>query len=698
MTFSSDSFATSSFPSPTPTTNGTQNRTIASTGTGSSYAQACWSAVASWSSSYNSYTSAHRWVSTTLLTFGPTSVESVTYFENATTLCDGHPRVTYSPAIPTATANITHSGLSISTSTILGTYFSAYGPSAPSCSIDPSDCDPLWAAYSTSVSAAGPLITASPIVPPPCANSSEAALLSQAHSMITGCGTCTIYGQGVQLVYFPTTVSVDYCASTPTANLTHYGPGAVITAYAGKSAVAPGEIRDNRTVFAEGHAFTTGTAYISISTVYAVDRCSNTYGTPINDAILAMPSQSVLSLRYRQDHFQAIMETDKITGYPVSYADFNSPVPWSAWNGQTMCDPGGYGGWACSIIYEDQYRPQLAIPPQVTQLSPHFEGCQMWYNGLWDPPLALQPQTAADGPGFGPDFGGHWATSTAAAPSSTPGSPTAPATAMPVQQSTSTTPGNQLPGPTQPPSQSPKPYSPEAEPWMQSVVVDGLTLWATGANRQVHIESASLTSGGPSSTIEGGLVASYGSNGLILRGGSTAAFDQHQGGPTQQTQSNGGTGAAITSGLSGPGSQPEPSDADTTTINIDGSVMTCVQSSDGGPVVIDKSTTLTPGGSATTLPNGHVISAASDSLVVEWSSTLGQIAASATSGGNTASQTTRSRPSGITSGVVDGNAQTLSTQSSGTAALETGSGCKMSSSQALSFFAALVGLTFAIGT
>ena len=46
-----------------------------------------------------------------------------------------------------------------------------------------------------------------------------------------------MYGQDVQLVYWPvpTTVSRDMCATTPSGTLTHYGPGAVITAYAGKS-------------------------------------------------------------------------------------------------------------------------------------------------------------------------------------------------------------------------------------------------------------------------------------------------------------------------------------------------------------------------------------------------------------------------------------------------------------------------------
>ncbi|USW55839.1 hypothetical protein Slin15195_G091580 [Septoria linicola] len=187
------------------------------------------------------------------------------------------------------------------------------------------------------------------------------------------------------------------CATTPTDTITHYGKGAAITAYAGTEYKGPDPVNCAKTAVVDGHTFTSGTAYISIKRVSAVDRCTKTFGSVISDAILAMLSESVLSLRYRQNHHQRFMETDKVTGYPVRYQDFNTPIPWSAWIGQNRCDI-GIDEYRCGVIYENDYRPQLAIPPEITSLSPDFEDCEMWYNGLFDPPLALNEHSVAAGP------------------------------------------------------------------------------------------------------------------------------------------------------------------------------------------------------------------------------------------------------------------------------------------------------------
>ncbi|EME38794.1 hypothetical protein DOTSEDRAFT_139900, partial [Dothistroma septosporum NZE10] len=295
--------------------NGT--RLLPPTGPGLSSAKECWYEHMSFDEASSSWVRAHQTISTTYQVENGMSISQVTYYENATTLCDGHARVTYSPAISLSTGSITvaNSGAKNRTSTIVQTFWSgdytSEGHPSPSCLITAtSDCDALWSMYSTSVASGS-----APAETPPCKNATVAAAWSSATNYIYGCGDCTIYGEGVELVYFPTTKERDFCASTPTATLTHYGPSAVITAYAGKSTTTEGQVFDNQTVWADGHAFTTETAYISISTVYAVDRCSKTYGGVIHDAILALPSESVLSLRYSQDHFQRVMKTDTQTGF-----------------------------------------------------------------------------------------------------------------------------------------------------------------------------------------------------------------------------------------------------------------------------------------------------------------------------------------------------------------------------------------------
>ncbi|KAI5363509.1 hypothetical protein Slin14017_G054730 [Septoria linicola] len=150
----------------------------------------------------------------------------------------------------------------------------------------------------------------STLATPPCANGSLASQADSASSKFRGCGKCTIYGEGVELVFFPTTASRDMCATIPTDTITHYGKGAVVTAYAGTEYKGPDPVNGAKTAVVDSHTFTSGTAYISIKRVSAVDRCTKTFGSVISDAILAMPSESVLSLRYRQNHHQRFSESN----------------------------------------------------------------------------------------------------------------------------------------------------------------------------------------------------------------------------------------------------------------------------------------------------------------------------------------------------------------------------------------------------
>lgn len=184
---------------------------------------------------------------------------------------------------------------------------------------------------------------------------------------LTECGPCTIFGNGVQLLYFPppSTVSRDMCASTPSASVTYFKDDAA-TVYNGSGPVQTNFTGELATI--DGKTFTSGTAYISIATVWTGDRCSASMGTPVTDALLAMPSESVLSLRYSQDHFQYFFDIKTVTGYPLDFADMREPVPYSAWAGQEMCD--GANAWNCQVIYENDFNPQLAMPPGIRSLRP----------------------------------------------------------------------------------------------------------------------------------------------------------------------------------------------------------------------------------------------------------------------------------------------------------------------------------------
>lgn len=420
---------------PTATTgSGSDSAYNITSGSGAAYATACAKLHNEYNAAESSWDAIHNSLDITTRPLGGQSFARVTYYENATTLCDGHPRVTYSPAKSLSEVWETLTAPITGYTTVTQTYGRVFSSPTPVCSINPKDCDGLWSDYSKSVAAAATITSAPPIPTPFCANQSAIAAYSSATADLYGCGACTIYGFGVELVYFPPkNTSRDFCATTPTATLTSYGPGAVITAYAGKSfganSSALATTNGPRTAVVGGHTFTTGTAYISISTVYAVDRCSSTFGPVVTDAILAMPPESVLSLRYSQDKYQRLQTTDTIKGYPVDYADFQQPIPYSAWIGQNICNYPG-DDVNCGVIYENDFKPQLAIPPEITSLSPDFKNCQLWYNGLWDPPLALTEVDSAAGPTLP---GGHQSPqSTATAqPSQAPALPPSPPTAVP---------------------------------------------------------------------------------------------------------------------------------------------------------------------------------------------------------------------------------------------------------------------------
>ncbi|KAK4544261.1 hypothetical protein LTR36_004471 [Oleoguttula mirabilis] len=613
---------------------------LASTGSGSKYASACASATSSYSSAYSSWNLAHQWVENQTQVIGGDSWSLVTYYENGTTLCDGHARVPHTPAVLLSTATQTYSSPVITTEVTPLTYFSIYTGPSPTCSIEPLDCDGLWQAYSSSsslwhdgnasdtLSAPSGQIT-SPPQTPPCMNQSAAAAWDAATSSIYGCGHCTIYGQGVELVYFPepTTVSRDMCASTPLASETYYGDGAVIEAYAGTAYGRNASVSGGKATAVVGqNTFTSGTAYISIATVYAQDRCASTRGTPVYNAILAMPSESVLSLRYSQDHFKWAMVTATQTGFPISYADFNSPIPWSAWNGQAQCD-NALGGYFSDVVYEDAYRPQLAIPPEINQLNAEWSDCQLWYGGLYDPPLALQPAESI----ALPTLPGQQEASRTAVPSSTAAAPTAPPTALSDEQGQSQPPSPQHSrtettsaddrGPPAATWRSDKPATPSEKGQPHAAagvppvvfVANGQTWPASACGPHACIGPTTISANQPAQTLSDDVLASFGSAGLVIQGSTTLALSS----PKPNTDSL----------------QPsrQSAGAMATVITIASQPVTVTVLPNGAVAAVVGSSTLVPGGLASSLPGGQVLSAGDGGLVVAWRSTM-PIGAAATSG------------------------------------------------------------------
>ncbi|KAF4552963.1 Hypothetical protein D9617_8g049760 [Elsinoe fawcettii] len=393
-------------------------------GTGRAYAAACQSLYFNYSSEAWSYTSDHYSETTYTIQKGGLQTAWRTQYANTTALCDGHPRVTNGQKLtPTSTGYTTFWDGPISYTTGTVTNYGYYPAQQPSCKIQPNDCEALWESYS--LRPTPPATTIAPNFTPPCMNISA----------------YDSYTSHVQLVFFPTTASRNMCASTPTATVTSMDLNAKpLDVQIGKTYRGTPNANAVTAIVGE-HTFTSGTAYISIGTVYAGNKCEGKrIGPTINDVVIAMKPESVLSLRYKQPMTLWFPQSSMQTGYPVSYADFNKPIPWSAYNGQAKCG-GPVWGSGCDFINDDEFHPQLAVPPGLRSLDESWKNCQFAYAGLLDPPIILDKDTSFQAPTFTPH------TTTAAPTTAPPATParTTPATVR--QTSSQPRPPSTLAGP-----------------------------------------------------------------------------------------------------------------------------------------------------------------------------------------------------------------------------------------------------------
>ena len=150
------------------------------------------------------------------------------------TYCDGHPRTPADFTYP-----VTH-GTSTVWETTCGkpmTNVGLYPGPSPSCTIAPTDCNRLWQT--------GIYMNATSVM-------TTAPMCSTAKDFRPTCGECTIFANGVQLIYWPvTTVFGDVCkgnGSTITAKPTGHGANTMVIS---------------------GYTYTSGMAYMSFSDIWA---------------------------------------------------------------------------------------------------------------------------------------------------------------------------------------------------------------------------------------------------------------------------------------------------------------------------------------------------------------------------------------------------------------------------------------------
>ncbi|KAK4896771.1 hypothetical protein LTR27_005365 [Elasticomyces elasticus] len=196
---------------------------------------------------------------------------------------------------------------------------------------------------------------------------------------------CTITGGSVQLLFWP-------AKATATANGTF------------ANATASPTITGMVTATAHGITMTSPSVYISFETVYAVNDLGETVGKPRTADIMEFNPEeisSVLGLARRSTTDQYGSAYWSYAGdSPFNYADITWPVPATAYMQQPRCyqilDDRSETS-ACKIILDD-YNPVLVVPEAVRGLDPAWASCALDWEGLYDPPSALQPASSADGP------------------------------------------------------------------------------------------------------------------------------------------------------------------------------------------------------------------------------------------------------------------------------------------------------------
>ncbi|KAF2089655.1 hypothetical protein K490DRAFT_63788 [Saccharata proteae CBS 121410] len=202
------------------------------------------------------------------------------------------------------------------------------------------------------------------------------------------CYGCTIGGGNVRLMYFPvpTTVSRDMCALYPSATTNNF--------------TAPAYTHGPSYAVVNGSTFYANKAYISYEMATAHQYCYQhspagytlRVGSSYPGAILEVDSTAVSSFCHQSK--AAYYGVRGGQEFPFNFADLNAPVPASAYQCMSTCgaawdNPVGM----CTTIIEDEFRPQVVVPPEIRSLDPAWAQCILALEGAYDPPI---PLTATD--------------------------------------------------------------------------------------------------------------------------------------------------------------------------------------------------------------------------------------------------------------------------------------------------------------
>ncbi|KAL5378983.1 hypothetical protein DPSP01_008787 [Paraphaeosphaeria sporulosa] len=315
-----------------------------------------------------------------------------------------------------------------------------YSGPAPNCTVPAAECKQLWTSYTSADKAwskTGGI--GSPLTPGCTAGCQRTTCRFGGgdKGAIPTPGVQERYWNSLKLFYFPETrnVSRDMCATSPTQT-----PEFPISYSSYIPTTTEGfVVQDGKTLYK-------GNVYISVDQLEVGDNCG--YTTVMHDIAFPVASSDVQS--------QRAMEVNPVSGkyWPVNWADFDEPVPYSAYVGgqgmsfsaippEQLLSSSVYCKTAIcdrSAVLPGQYNPWMILPLAIKGLDPEFADCEIPDGYTWfDPPIALHSA---------PNF----LTTKSPDPASTPATPASSVIALPAKTSS--------PAAAEPPSSAPPPYDP----------------------------------------------------------------------------------------------------------------------------------------------------------------------------------------------------------------------------------------------
>lgn len=232
---------------------------------------------------------------------------------------------------------------------------------------------------------------------------------------------CTVQGGTVELLYWPVATTSLYSGNDGEQ----------------RTSIIPisGDPAKTVTAMYDGITLVSPTVYISFQTAFALDECSSPVGHNHTGSIVAVQPSDLSSIHGSLGPQYITASSAHFRGSwvpaPFNYTNMAlTPVPLDVYLDQPSC----YDSF-CSTIYTD-YRPVLSIPKQVLGLDPAWSACDVYWEGVYDPPRALQQAESVAGVSTPGGYDGT--RTTQAAPESSLSAPTVTPTALPEEISSTT--------------------------------------------------------------------------------------------------------------------------------------------------------------------------------------------------------------------------------------------------------------------